>query len=706
MSIFKVVFTMILGSILCTTPTLAQSVQTEALDQLLANQKLSQPQDLLEPLYGGEKTIKVVVTLRPNEAARALEKPVAETKDNATSTPGNVYGDVHYDLSSEAGKQALAVAVEQKLSAFLSDVRSVTPKGGDDATTSTVSPIVITNKFKYVFGFAAEVTLEGLNQLLENEEVLLIEENLILKPHLMQGIPLMNGSSARGMYNGSGVAVAVADTGIDTTHPRLDGGKVLGGYDFGMDDSNFQPAGNAHGTAVAGIVAGDLGTVGNYIGGVAPGASLYGLKISNDTNHSATAADMVDAWEWALTHQNDSPANPILVVNTSFGGGRYLSSCDTTNSSMTQAALNGVNGGITFLVSSGNDGYCDSMGWPACITHVNAVGAVYDANIGTPGWCVSANSCLVGKVPNSGCSTGWAYFEPSTAADQVTAYSNSDTNLAFFASSHNATTTDISGVGGYVTGDYAPNFGGTSAASPYAAGAAAVLQHAAKSKNGSYLTPAQVKSIFASTGNNVSDGKVSVTKPRINLGNAVASLDGPSSDDDFLLMVMPPILAAVQGGTPPPPVTNSQWGVFNEVCCPSSSATYEATQGGQFGSSTTASCSSDPTFSGYLNTTPGSKTINHAVLTSGCGNSYGSNSYSLQSGKYYLWVLELINGSLTAVLYSGDISSVNTNTMSNSLGEIGVLEDMTIEQSIQLTVEQSAEGQSKFQSRLRSNAMP
>ena len=29
---------------------------------------------------------------------------------------------------------------------------------------------------------------------------------------------------------------------------------------------------------------------------------------------------------------------------------------------------------ITVLASSGNDGFCDSMGWPACITSVISVG--------------------------------------------------------------------------------------------------------------------------------------------------------------------------------------------------------------------------------------------------------------------------------------------------------------------------------------------
>ena len=74
------------------------------------------------------------------------------------------------------------------------------------------------------------------------------------------------------------------------------------------------------------------------------------------------------------------------------------------------------------------------------------------------------------------------------------------------------------------SGDYYSGFGGTSAACPYAAGAAAVLQQAAKAKTGAYLTPAQVKSYLVNNGDNVTDGKIAVTKPRINLGRAVDAI--------------------------------------------------------------------------------------------------------------------------------------------------------------------------------------
>jgi subtilisin family serine protease len=100
--------------------------------------------------------------------------------------------------------------------------------------------------------------------------------------------------------------------------------KVLGGYDFGDDDPDPMPLEQAHGTACAGIAAGDLGDAGDYIGGVAPNAKLYALKITAGSSGSAGTDALVAAWDWCVTHQYDNEDYPILVVSTSAAsrGGR------------------------------------------------------------------------------------------------------------------------------------------------------------------------------------------------------------------------------------------------------------------------------------------------------------------------------------------------------------------------------------------------
>ncbi len=374
--------------------------------------------------------------------------------------------------------------------------------------------------------FSGSVSKAGLDKLLADPRVASIQPVRILYPSLAQGLALMNAMTYRATYNGAGISVAICDTGIDYTHPRLGGGgfpnsKVIGGYDFGDNDANPLDC-QGHGTCCAGLAGGDLGTVGDYIGGVAPGVKLYALKMVPGCTGSATDAAMIASWDWCVTHKNDNAAYPIMVISTSFGGGRYYSNCDGDSPAMTTAANNAVLAGITVLASSGNDGYCDSMGWPACITNVISVGAVYDAAFGTYLPCVSSGSCAP-KTASGGCATGY-YATDVTAADKVTAYSNSASFLAIFAPSNQAYTTDIVGAGGYDAGSYTPGFGGTSAACPYAAGAVAGLQNASYQLTGNYLTPAQVKAKLIATGDPRTDSKVAITKPRVNLGNAIASI--------------------------------------------------------------------------------------------------------------------------------------------------------------------------------------
>jgi subtilisin family serine protease len=365
------------------------------------------------------------------------------------------------------------------------------------------------HRFENQAGFSGEVTPEALEKLIDNPSVVSIEPVRILEPCLKQGIPLMHADTYRSDYNGQGVAIAICDTGIDYTHPKLGGGgfpnsKVIGGYDVGDDDADPKPLGQAHGTCCAGIAAGDAGSVGDYIGGVAYNAKLYALKITAGSDDFAYNDDMVAAWDWCTSHMYDDPNNPILVISTSFGGAGHLNACDSTVPTMTIAANNAVAAGITVLAASGNDGYYNAICWPACISSVISVGAVYDAAIGTQAFSICTDT--------------------QTAADKVTCYSNTASFLDILAPSHNAYTTDIAGSSGYSGGDYYAAFGGTSAACPYAAGAVACLQSAAKDRTGSYMPPEDVRTMLSSSEDLITDTKVNITKPRVNLAQAIGSI--------------------------------------------------------------------------------------------------------------------------------------------------------------------------------------
>lgn len=370
-----------------------------------------------------------------------------------------------------------------------------------DSVLSTLAPAEFTlrHRFENQTGFSGDVTSIGLSKLLSNSLVAYIEPVRYIHPMLAQGIPLINATTARLTYNGEGMAIAICDTGVDYTHPRLGNGgfpndKVIGGYDFGDGDANPIPNGDAaHGTACAGIAAGDLGTVGDYIGGVAYNAKIYALKISYGSSNSATTDAMIAAWDWCVTHKNDDPDNPIMVTSTSFGGGQYFSpeEADSASPAMTAAANNANAVGITVLASSGNEYYTDSLAWPAAISSVISVGAVDDVQ------------------------------------DTVMDYSNTADFLDILAPADWAYTLDIAGSAGYDAGDYYPYFNGTSAACPYAAGTVAGLQSAAMAEWGHYLNAEQVRTVLVASGVPITDTKVDITKPRVNLAAAISYLTAP-----------------------------------------------------------------------------------------------------------------------------------------------------------------------------------
>ena len=487
------------------------SATVDVLNALAKDARLVNGQQLLAPLQETDRSIKVIVSLKPPAGSNSLN-PKHLTK------PGNNKGNAAFNLKDKQGKQQLRRFVATGLTHFLEKI--------DPAK------VHLRRRFEYTFAFAATVTAAGLEELLAQPDLSSISEDILLQAHTSQGVSLMNGDTTRSAYDGSGIAIAIVDTGIDTTHPALGNSitfpnaKIIGGYDTGDNDSDPRPnpnSGNAHGTACAGIAGGDIDATGDYIGGVAPAAKLYALKISLGDSDSALASSMIAAWEWCISHQYDDPNHPILIINTSFGGGKYAATCDNIIPAMTQAAANAVTAGITLFASAGNEGYCDALSWPACISTVNSVGAVYDTAFGNYLPCISSDSCA-DKTFTTSCGNLDYYATDVTTADMVTSYSNSSPSLTLFAPSNMAYTADISGPGGYTAGDYISSFGGTSAASPYAAGAAAALQQAMKTKTGNYLTPAQVQSFLTTSGNLVTDGKSAIAKPRINLGNAIHNL--------------------------------------------------------------------------------------------------------------------------------------------------------------------------------------
>jgi subtilisin family serine protease len=381
------------------------------------------------------------------------------------------------------------------------------------AVTDSVSAsdLKVTQRYLVSNGFAGEITLAGLEQLASHPDVQAINAESWKKLLRVEGKNLMNVPAVHTLgAKGLGVTVAVIDDGIDYSHKELGNtaigtfpnSVVIGGHDFvppgSTEPSPFpRDSDNSHGTSVAGIIAGRGGD-GRGGTGVAPEAKLVGLRIAGPDGIPTSRE--IQALNWIVSNRTAvSPA--IKIVNMSIGGEPYvINGCENHPQIDTEErdAVNRVhNAGVAVVASSGNEAKI-GMGVPACFNNVISVGAVYDANIGSADF--------------GDCS------DPSTSADLVTCYSNIDNKTTLYAPSHDAYSPSAGSGSPYDVG-----FGGTSAASPYAAGALAILMGKFPGR-----TIAQQVETLRSTGKPITYTQpgVSITIPRVNLLAAYQSLDG------------------------------------------------------------------------------------------------------------------------------------------------------------------------------------
>ncbi|HZQ27434.1 MAG TPA: S8 family serine peptidase [Acidimicrobiales bacterium] len=116
-------------------------------------------------------------------------------------------------------------------------------------------------------------------------------------------------------FDGTGVNVAVIDTGVDTTGDLA--GQVIHAEDFsteaGTADANRDTYG--HGTFVAGMIAGTGKGSGGAVKGVAPGSKLVSIKIAG-RNGNTDVLRLLAALEWVATNKD---GYGIRVLNISLG---------------------------------------------------------------------------------------------------------------------------------------------------------------------------------------------------------------------------------------------------------------------------------------------------------------------------------------------------------------------------------------------------
>ncbi|RPE39626.1 subtilisin family serine protease [Streptomyces sp. Ag109_O5-1] len=263
-------------------------------------------------------------------------------------------------------------------------------------------------------------------------------------------------------YDGTGVKVAVLDTGVDLGHPDL-AGKIADSESF-VPDETVQD-GFGHGTHVASTIVGSGAASGGRYKGVAPGAQLLVGKVLDNTG-SGQSSWIIAGMEWAA-HSG------AKIVSMSLGG---TASGPSDVLSETVDDLSAATGTL-FVIAAGNAG-------PG------------EQTVGTPG--IADSALTVGAVDKS---------------DQLASFSSRGPRIGDYAVKPEITAPGVNITAARAAGtsmpgstpvdDYYTTASGTSMATPHVAGTAALVAEAHPDWTGE-----QIKEALASTAKTNPDDSV------------------------------------------------------------------------------------------------------------------------------------------------------------------------------------------------------
>jgi subtilisin family serine protease len=210
-------------------------------------------------------------------------------------------------------------------------------------------------------------------------------------------------------FDGSGVTVAIIDTGIDLRHPNL-AGVVVQLWEDLVNAQTDPYDDNGHGTAMASILVGR----GSLAGG-APNVTLIVIK--------AVASDGSGSDSVIAKAIGDAAAGGADIISLSLGGaGATLMA--RLGSAANAAVENAAAQGVLVVGSAGNDGEDDDgqVSTPGVSTHAISVGAVDERGLiaafsseGRPTFLTSADPDKKPEVVAPGVNITVAWLDRSTA---------------------------------------------------------------------------------------------------------------------------------------------------------------------------------------------------------------------------------------------------------------------------------------------------
>ncbi len=259
-----------------------------------------------------------------------------------------------------------------------------------------------------------------------------------------------NVTSVWNSYTGTGIIISVVDDGLDKDHPDISPNySPTHSYDWCNSDSDPTPtSNNGHGTAAGGVAAA-AGDNSIHVSGAAYNATLGGSTLI-----ACWSGDSLEAN--ALSFLNDE----IDIYTNSWG---------PSDNGQTLSAP-----GPLMLAAFEEDAYQGRNGLGNIITWAAGNGLTSDDNANYDGWANSRFTIAVSAITHYG---EQSYYSEPGANILIAAHSNGDGEAI--------TTTDIhdnpdisSDDAGYDNGNVTNSFGGTSSATPLAAGVIALILEA------------------------------------------------------------------------------------------------------------------------------------------------------------------------------------------------------------------------------------
>ncbi|TET90192.1 MAG: PKD domain-containing protein [Methanomassiliicoccales archaeon] len=225
----------------------------------------------------------------------------------------------------------------------------------------------------------ARVPVWYLEEIADRPDVALIHNNIVMYPQLDHSVDAILATSMWGVgATGGPWDLAVADTGIDKTHPNLhvewekvvhDSGQLIPGYN---DDSGSTDDLHGHGTHIAGIVLSNHSTY----KGVAYGMrdminAKFGFQTDNGRG-GGDYSDMMKVVDWAIQTAGAD------VISFSFGGAGFTNG-NNGPARYFDAVIDDL--GVPIAVSAGNDGPgAGTISRPADAFNILTVGSINDQN--------------------------------------------------------------------------------------------------------------------------------------------------------------------------------------------------------------------------------------------------------------------------------------------------------------------------------------